>query len=105
MTIEPMAMPGEHWDAFVAGAGPAGTTVARLLAARGLSVLLVDRATFPRDKVCGCCLNGVAVDALERTGLGGLLGDLGAHRDAGRLVNKTRILSDRRESVRCARHR
>lgn len=73
-------MPGEHWDAFIAGAGPAGTTVARLLAARGLSVLLVDRATFPRDKVCGCCLNGVAVDALERTGLGGLLDDLGAHR-------------------------
>ena len=75
-----MVKPVEHWDAFVAGAGPAGATVARLLAASGLSVLLVDRAVFPRDKVCGCSINGAAVDVLERTGLGGLLDDLGAHR-------------------------
>jgi flavin-dependent dehydrogenase len=73
-----MGKPEEHWDVLVAGAGPAGSTAARLLAARGVSVLLVDRAVFPRDKVCGCSLNGAAVDALARTGLGGLLDDLGA---------------------------
>ncbi len=80
MSIDRVVKPAEYWDAFVAGAGPAGSTVARLLATKGLSVLLADRAVFPRDKVCGCCINGAAVDALDRTGLGGLLDDLGAHR-------------------------
>jgi geranylgeranyl reductase family protein len=41
------------WDVVVVGAGPAGSTLARLLAARGLRVALLDRARFPRDKVCG----------------------------------------------------
>lgn len=41
----------------VAGAGPAGSTAARECAARGLRVLLLDRATFPRDKPCGGGVN------------------------------------------------
>ena len=32
-------------------------------------MLLVDRATFPRPKVCGCCLNARALDALDRSGV------------------------------------
>jgi flavin-dependent dehydrogenase len=40
-------------DAIVAGAGPAGSTAARILAREGASVLLLDRARFPRDKPCG----------------------------------------------------
>jgi flavin-dependent dehydrogenase len=40
------------------------------LARRKLDVLLVDRATFPRSKVCGCCLNGAALAALDEAGLG-----------------------------------
>ena len=59
-----------HWDAIVIGAGPAGCMAARSIALRGKSVLLVDRATFPRDKVCGCCVNTAAVDQLHRAGLG-----------------------------------
>ena len=35
------------------GAGPAGSTTAREAASRGASVILLDRATFPRDKPCG----------------------------------------------------
>src|SRR3990167_1040686 len=42
-----------RYDAIVAGAGPAGSTAARLLAREGASVLLLDRARFPRDKPCG----------------------------------------------------
>lgn len=38
---------------IVVGAGPAGSTAARHLAERGARVLLLDRARFPRDKVCG----------------------------------------------------
>lgn len=43
------------------GGGPAGTTAAYRLAARGASVLLCDRATFPRDKPCGGALSLRAV--------------------------------------------
>lgn len=60
------------WDAIVVGAGPAGSMAARRLALRGLSVLLVDKAEFPRNKVCGCCLSGAALGVLERAGLGRL---------------------------------
>lgn len=38
---------------IVIGAGPAGSTSAHRLARAGLSTLLVDRASFPRDKPCG----------------------------------------------------
>jgi len=54
------------WDVLVIGAGPAGSVTARELARRGSRVLLVDRASFPRPKVCGCCLNGAAIRTLER---------------------------------------
>ena len=42
-----------HFDAIVAGAGPAGSTAARELASAGARVLVVDRAEFPRYKACG----------------------------------------------------
>ncbi len=50
------------YDAIVVGAGPAGSTAARDLAARGASVLLLDKASFPRDKPCG---GGVTIRAAE----------------------------------------
>jgi geranylgeranyl reductase family protein len=43
----------ERFDAIVAGAGPAGSVTAHLLAAAGARTLLADRARFPRDKPCG----------------------------------------------------
>jgi len=67
-----------RWDVIVVGAGPAGSTAARALAVRGLAVLLLDRAAFPRTKVCGCCVNGAGLGALQRCGLGGLPQQLGA---------------------------
>jgi flavin-dependent dehydrogenase len=67
-----------HFDVAVVGAGPAGSATAVAARRRGLSVLLVDQATFPRRKVCGCCLNAHATSALTALGLGGLLRELGA---------------------------
>jgi len=62
----------------VVGAGPAGALAACLLARRGVEVLLIDRAAFPRGKVCGCCLNGRALAALDAAGLSDLPRRLGA---------------------------
>jgi flavin-dependent dehydrogenase len=61
------------WDALVIGAGPAGAVTARELAIRGFRVLMVDKSSFPRAKVCGCCLNVAAINALQRLGLEGTL--------------------------------
>jgi flavin-dependent dehydrogenase len=77
-TLSPEAAAATLWDAVVVGAGPAGATAARELAGLGRRVLLVDRARFPRRKVCGCCLNGSAAATLRAVGLGGLLSDSGA---------------------------
>jgi geranylgeranyl reductase family protein len=41
------------YDVAIVGAGPAGSTAAYRLASAGASVLLLDKATFPRDKPCG----------------------------------------------------
>jgi flavin-dependent dehydrogenase len=77
-TLELSAAAREVWDVVVVGAGPAGSVAARELARRGRSVLLVDRAAFPRSKVCGCCLNGRALATLQSVGLGGLAARCGA---------------------------
>jgi flavin-dependent dehydrogenase len=57
-------------DAIVVGAGPAGAATALSLARRGFAVRVIERAQFPRRKVCGEYLNGGAVAALEMLGLG-----------------------------------
>jgi flavin-dependent dehydrogenase len=64
---------GAPWDAIVIGAGPAGAMAARELAAAGTRVLLVEKRSFPRDKVCGGCLNGRALSILRAAGLGALV--------------------------------
>ncbi len=48
------------WDVVVVGAGPAGATAARVAAEGGATVLLVDRAEFPRYKTCGGGIIGVS---------------------------------------------
>ena len=45
--------PVDEADVIVVGAGPAGSTTAYYLAQAGLDVLLLEKSTFPREKVCG----------------------------------------------------
>ncbi len=54
-----------HTDVIIAGAGPAGSTAACVLARRGFSVLVVDRAAFPRPKLCGGLVTWKSVRLLE----------------------------------------
>jgi len=55
----------ERWDAIVVGAGPAGCAAAWDLAAGGRSVLLLDRAEFPRHKACAGGLTRKSLRALR----------------------------------------
>lgn len=56
-------------EVLIAGAGPAGALAALILARAGVRVSLVDRARFPRDKLCGDTVNPGAVAILRRLGL------------------------------------
>jgi geranylgeranyl reductase family protein len=60
----------DRWDVVVVGAGPAGATTALLLARAGASVLLLDRARFPRDKACSEYLSPATTEILVRLGGG-----------------------------------
>jgi flavin-dependent dehydrogenase len=55
-------------DVAIVGAGPAGSTLAALLAERGITTLLIDRDEFPRDKLCGEFLSYDALPVLEALG-------------------------------------
>jgi menaquinone-9 beta-reductase len=56
-------------DVVVVGGGPAGSAAAITLARAGRDVILVDKATFPRDKCCGDGLTTGALRRLEQLGL------------------------------------
>ncbi len=53
----------------IIGAGPAGTTCALHLADRGIKCIIIDKALFPRDKICGDAISGNAVYELEKLGI------------------------------------
>ena len=56
-------------DVVVVGAGPAGAATAILLAERGHAVTLLDKAAFPRPKICGEYLSPEAARVLDRLGV------------------------------------
>ena len=58
-----------EYDIAIAGGGPAGAACATLCAAAGLRTLLLEKARFPRDKVCGDCVNPGCLPVLEQLGV------------------------------------
>lgn len=50
----------------ILGAGPGGATAALALAKQGVKSLLIDKAKFPRDKICGDALSGKVVEVLKK---------------------------------------
>jgi len=55
-------------DVIVVGAGPAGSTVACLLALRGISTLLIEEKRLPREKLCGAFIAPECFSTLQRLG-------------------------------------
>ena len=57
------------YDVIIVGAGPAGTSAALYAHRLGLSAILLDKAVFPRDKICGDALSGKSVRIMRELDL------------------------------------
>ena len=66
---------------------------ARESARVGLQTLLVDKSGFPRQKVCGGCLNLSALDILERVGLSEAVQNLG-----GQSIQRIELVANARKT-------
>ena len=53
-------------DVLILGAGPGGAATALFLAKENIPCIVVDKAVFPRDKICGDALSGKVVEILNR---------------------------------------
>ncbi|MEZ0365859.1 NAD(P)/FAD-dependent oxidoreductase [Mycobacterium sp. pUA109] len=76
----------QRYDLVVAGGGPAGSAAAWQAAQAGARVVVLDKASFPRDKPCGDGLTPRAVSYLQKIGLAGEVAKF--HR-----VNRAKIFS------------
>src|SRR3982751_6049496 len=56
----------EIFDVAIVGGGPAGSSCAAFCALAGLRTLVLEREKFPREKVCGDCLNPRVWPVLQR---------------------------------------
>lgn len=63
---------------LVIGGGPAGASCALRLRLRGVEVDVAEKEIFPRAKVCGCCIGGAGLAALDAIGLGERVKGLGS---------------------------
>lgn len=57
------------YDVLICGGGPAGAACATFAARAGLKTLVIEKAIFPREKVCGDCLNPSCWPVLDRLGV------------------------------------
>ena len=58
-----------HYDTICVGAGPAGACLGYYMGKKGRKVLLLDKATFPRDKICGDALCKTGIEIIHEMGV------------------------------------
>src|SRR5205809_7853594 len=83
-------------DVLVVGAGPAGAVAATVLARAGARVKIVDRATFPRPKLCGDTINPGALALLRRLGMADAVERSGQRVDGMRVTGEHGIVIEGR---------
>jgi len=83
-------------DVLIVGAGPAGAVAATILARAGVRVRLLDRAAFPRDKLCGDTVNPGTLARLRRLGLAAPIDDRGLRVDGMRVTGPRGVAIDGR---------
>ena len=84
----------QQHDVIIIGAGPGGSSAASFLARNGINVLLLDRATFPRDKICGDGLTPRCVAMLDEIGV------LSEVEKVSHRINSARIFSPNGKCVK-----
>jgi len=80
----------------IIGAGPAGTYAATRLAQNGIPALLVDKAVFPRDKVCGEALTSSVLRCVHKLGIDILQGE--SFRSASKVVKGVNLYAPNHKS-------
>ncbi len=74
------------YDVIVVGGGPAGASCSIFLGKKGIKTLLVDKASFPRDKACGDGVTGKSVGMIDELGIAGKIDKLPHERVMGFLT-------------------
>ena len=69
MSLEATQKPDRFVEVLIVGGGPAGSAAAITLARAGIEAVVIDKAEFPRDKICGDGLTTGALRLLEELGL------------------------------------
>ena len=59
----------KRFDVVIVGGGPAGSSCASFCARAGFQTVVIERERFPREKVCGDCLNPSCWPVIERLGV------------------------------------
>ena len=83
-------------DVVIVGAGPAGSVAATVLARAGARVRLLDRATFPRDKLCGDTINPGTLAILRRLEMAASIEERGLRVDGMRVTGGSGVAIDGR---------
>lgn len=83
VAVSDQAVSAETVDVAIIGAGVAGAMAGILCARAGLKTLLLERQRFPRHKVCGCCVNGRALQILRKHGMDSGLASLNSTTTSG----------------------
>lgn len=83
-----------RYDVIIVGGGPAGSACAALLARAGANVLVLDKSRFPRDKICGDCINPACWEYFELLGVSDEMS-----RRLLRTISKVRITNEKGKSL------